>query len=284
MTKKTLLTKFFLKFFKDLPYLNLNLNKPKIYNKNYIKIINERNFHFQYSFEMKTVNQDFKFPRYENMLVAQDILTNYNLTNSSNKKSLSLCESAPLDGYIVWRLSPLQKKSNLNLNILEIQKGNCEKIELISKVFNYKLNIFNDSLDKFNNGKFNYFTMLGVTYQLPNPINTFTHILNNLLLPGAIFYFDFIHPYENFKKYGFHDNGEVNLDGFIGRKYILADDRTKEDNEYFLNHPTSATSTLLFNKQEFKSLFKSKFKLNLIELYISVADTYEMVTYAVHLK
>lgn len=276
MIKKNFVTRLFLKFYKDLPYLAINIPMPRILNKRYISTIKEKKFHFQYAFEMKNVKQDFKFPRYENMLVAKEILIQIKKRNYTQ----SLCESAPLDGYIVWRLSELEKKSKLKLNILEIQEGNCEKIKLISKVFGYNVNVFNDSLDNFNNEKFDYFTMLGVTYQLPNPINTFNHILNNLLSPGAFFYFDFIHPYENFKKYGFHENGMINIEDFVGYKYILADDRTKEDNEYFLNHPTSATSTILFNKSTFKNLFKTKFKLELTELYVSVTDTYEMVTYS----
>jgi hypothetical protein len=283
MNKKTILIRLFLKYFKDLPFLALNLSKPRIAKENIIDKIKLKNFHFQYAFEMKSVNQDFIYPRYENILVANHILKEINKSGIKANEIQSLCESAPLDGYIIWRLSQLEKKAKLNLNILEIQAGNCEKISLISEVFDYKVNVFNDSLDTFNKMKFSYFTMLGVTYQLPNPIITFTHIINNLLLPGAIFYFDFIHPYDNFNKFGFHDNGTIEMDGFNGTKYILADNRSKEENGYYLNHPTSAVSTILFKKSAFKNIFNSKFNLELKELYTSVSTTYEMVTYVVYL-
>ena len=283
MNKKNLLSRIFLKYFKDLPYLALNLAKPKIKYNDAIKEIVSKNFHFQYAFEMEQVKQDFSNPRYENILVANNILKNINNKKINSNEIISLCESAPLDGYIVWRLSPVQKKINFNINVLELQKGNCEKIKLVSNVFDYNLNVINDSIDSYDKGIFNYFTMLGVTYQLPNPINTFTHIINNLLLPGAVFYFDFIHPYDNFKKFGFHDNGTINIDGFAGYKYILSDNRTDDENDYFLNHPTSATSTILFKKNTFRNIFKTKYNLELFEIYKSVTETYEMVTYYVKL-
>jgi hypothetical protein len=283
MNKNNLFSRISLKYFKDLPYLALNLAKPKIKYKDTIKEIVFKNFHFQYAFEMKQVMQDFSNPRYENMLVANDILKNINNTKINSNEFISLCESAPLDGYIVWRLSPLQKIINFNISVLELQKGNCEKIKLISNVFDYNLNVINDSIDSYDKGIFNYFTMLGVTYQLPNPINTFTHIIKNLLSPRAVFYFDFIHPYDNFKKFGFHDNGTINIDGFAGYKYILSDDRTDDENDYFLNHPTSATSTILFEKNTFRNIFKTKYNLELFEIYKSVTETYEMVTYCVKL-
>jgi hypothetical protein len=51
----------------------------------------------------------------------------------------------------------------------------------------------------------------------------------------------------------------INIDGFAGYKYILSDDRTDDENDYFLNHPTSATSTILFEKNTFRNIFKTKY-------------------------
>ncbi len=148
-----------------------------------------------------------------------------------------------------------RKKFNLNLSALEIQTKNYEKIELIGYFFGYKVFTHNLPIEQFKGGLFDFFTMLGVTYQKPQPLKTLEHVISNLLKPDSFSYFDIIHPCDNFSKYGFHENGTTNEEEPTGTKFILADERTEKDNAYFLNHPTSAVSTILYKMDALAQFF-----------------------------
>lgn len=285
MSYKKLINRIGLALFEELPYLTLNIPKPQIKNSGAADSLKAKNFHFQYAFGIPGVNQDFVNPRYENMLVTEDIAKEIKKFSKS-RKEISVCESAPLDGYIIWRLSQLQKKKefNLHLSALEIQENNCRKIELVGDVFGYQVNTYNLPIEQFNDGVFDFFTMLGVSYQLPQPLKTLEHIISNLLKPDSFFYFDFIHPYDNFSKYGFHDNGSTDEEGYNGQKFILADERTAEDNAYYLNHPTSAVSTILYRKEVLDKFLSSFKNIQLQPVFRSGSSTYEMVTYRAHIQ
>jgi hypothetical protein len=277
---KNLLLKIQLKFFKELFYLKWNLKKPVLKNKQSLSILKNKLFHFQYALEMPGITQDFKFPRYENMVVTKDILKQIRL-KSSNRSTVSICESAPLDGYIIWRLSQLRKnrKSQIKLSVIEIQKGNCEKIGLIGEIYDYPVNIHNCSIEFFEADSFDYLTMLGVTYQLSSPLKVLDHIFTKLLKPGAVFYFDLIHPEDGFHKYGLHKIGETDIEGFPGVGFELADERTEEENAYYLNHPTSAVYTILYTKAAILQFFVTHHNIKFEEMFVSNSTCYNMTTY-----
>ncbi len=285
MSYKKIINRIGLGLFKELPYLAINIPRPRVKDFKAVESLKDKNFHFQYAFGIPNIKQDFANPRYENMLVTEDIAKEINKL-SKHQNEISVCESAPLDGYIIWRLSQLQKRNkfNLNLSALEIQTNNCRKIELVGDVFGYEVVTHNLPIEQFNDGLFDFFTMLGVTYQLPQPLKTLEHIISNLLKPDSFFYFDFIHPCDNFSKYGFHENGTTNEEGPTGTKFILADERTEEDNAYYLNHPTSAVSTILYKKDALAKFFLKYKNIQLQTVFRSVSPTSEMVTYRAHIQ
>lgn len=255
-------------------------SRPRVKDFKAVEFLKDKTFHFQYPFDTPNIK-----PRYENMLVSEDIAKEINKA-SKHQNEFSVCELAPLDGYFIWRLSQLQKrkKFNLKLNALEIQTNNCRKIKLVGDAFGYEAVAHVLPIEQFSDGLFDFFTMLGVTYQLPQTLKTLEHIIQNLLKTDSFFYFDFIHPGDNFSKDAFHENGTTNEEGLTGTKFILADERTEEDNAYYLNHPTSAVSTILYTKDLLAQFFLKYKYIQLQTMSRSVSPTYEWVTYRAHIK
>lgn len=275
-----------LRLFKELPYSYFSLKKPKISNNEALETLRKKSFHFQYAFGMPGIVQDFSNPRYENLLVSSDILKQIRGIRSVSP-TISICESAPLDGYITWRLSQLQKSSkySINLNALEIQKGNCEKIELVSKVFGYDINVYNSGIESFKGGPFDFYTMLGVSYLFEYPLKTLDHVITKLLKPGSFFYFDLLHSIDStFVKATFMEIERTKVEGFSGIKCDSRDKRTEEEQAFYLNHSPSATSTIIYEDSVLYQFFSRYENISLEVIFISTAPGYKMVTYRAHIQ
>ena len=172
-------------------FYNNDLNLPKNPSIKDFRFIDKlKDYHFHYAYGLKNVKSDFPYTRIENILVCKDIYKNF-----KNKYQFSFCESCPMDGFISWRLSTMK---NINLIAIEKLKKNIEKIYLISKIFGFKIDLFEGSIADYKEKSFDTISMLGCTYMINDPIKVIKYVYSTLVTNKGILYFDMKHPTEEY--------------------------------------------------------------------------------------
>ena len=268
--------------FGETAYLHFFLKKPRVKDVDALEELRSKNFQYQYAYELDLLGGDFPRPRYENVLVADDILKSLRKNSFLKDNDITLCEVAPLDGYITWRLSGYR---GLKLFAIEYLRDNCSKIKLASDVFDYNISVYCAAVQNWQERKFNIITMLGVTYQLPDPLNVIRHVLKNLIVGGGVYYVDFIFPNERFCRPHFSAIANVTEEGYCGVKYTISTNSKRREGIKMLNRPPESDVTILYTNTEFEHFINDEFSsMNVTVLSKKTSQDYgfEWYTYKIN--
>jgi len=240
---------FFWRIFKDDLVLMLFLPKPRPVSKDLIPLLEGYHFHYSFGLDIKS---SFSAPRKQLNMVAKDIYQ-----NSNKGLVIDYCEACPLDGYITWRLS---KCKNISLNIIEYLSRNVEKINIISSIYGYKVTAYNGCLEGYNGHKFDVLSVLGCTYQMPNPLGAIEYSLDNVIKDKGVLYFDMIHPkcLESFEDERYKKLGVVDYGKYKGLSLVLRSYWTEEEIKFNLNAPRDKLKTIFYTYNDFMEFIVMK--------------------------